>query len=168
MKPPGVHTPSIETSQTSMLGSSTVKTDFSPVARSCAAASVICAAWIFVGRVSERPNFVLPINTFSRAMAMACGALMVGEQASARISVKTATKTNRTAIDTRRISALPFGGLHAAMELQSMAWNATAHRQRRTWASRLCAQSVLLEKVTSLATDTAVVGVRVLCAVCHS
>ena len=43
----------------------------------------------------------------------------------------------------------------------AMAWNATAHRQRRTWASHLYAQSVLLEKVTSLATDTAVVGVRV-------
>ncbi|MBI4674279.1 MAG: hypothetical protein HY741_21765 [Chloroflexi bacterium] len=39
--------------------------------------------------------------------------------------------------------------------------NATAHRQRRTWASHLCGQSVLLEKVTSLAADTAVVGVRV-------
>ena len=42
-----------------------------------------------------------------------------------------------------------------------MSLNATAHRQRRTWTSHLCAQSVLLEKVTSLATDTAVVGVRV-------
>ena len=39
--------------------------------------------------------------------------------------------------------------------------NAVAHRQRRTWASHLRAQSVVLEKVTSLATDTAVVGVRV-------
>ena len=48
-----------------------------------------------------------------------------------------------------------------------MTANAVAHRQRRTWASHLCAQSVLLEKVTSLATDTAVVGVRVFAEVCQ-
>jgi len=42
-----------------------------------------------------------------------------------------------------------------------MTVNATARRQRRTWASHLRAQSVLLEKVTSLASDTAVVGARV-------
>jgi len=42
-----------------------------------------------------------------------------------------------------------------------MSGNATAHRQRRTLASHLRAPSVFLEKVTWLATDTAVVGVRV-------